>query len=205
MNSPERRSDASGPAPAICTSSLGVSGSRPMRETPPNRKRVIPSTGRPFMRATSEWESSCSSTDTNSSRAASPPRRDRAGKESWGSHVRKRPPALQATRKKMMSQEASMLMGMPATENSCRPRLRRGGDGWRPGGRFTSRWPGSGIPPLGALPRFVPHSLGAQGGREARVRVVIAGNAAQDALAVQHCVPPGRRGGAAQQTGEGQA
>src|SRR5512143_3869884 len=41
-----------------------------MSETPPNRKSVMPRTGTPRARATSEWASSCASTDPKNNRAA---------------------------------------------------------------------------------------------------------------------------------------
>src|SRR5437588_1367485 len=46
----------------------GLVGSRSILETPPKMNRVMLFTGKPHLRATSEWASSCKSTETNSSR-----------------------------------------------------------------------------------------------------------------------------------------
>ncbi len=58
----------SGPTTAIWNSMPGLVGSRSILETPPKMNSVILFTGNPRLRATSEWASSCKSTETNSSR-----------------------------------------------------------------------------------------------------------------------------------------
>ena len=57
-----------GPTTATWNSMPGSFGSCSMFETPPKMNRVIFFTGKPHLRATSEWASSWKSTETNSSR-----------------------------------------------------------------------------------------------------------------------------------------
>ena len=56
-----------GPTKAIWNSMPGLVGSRSILETPPKMNRVMLFTGNPRLRATSEWASSCKSTETNNS------------------------------------------------------------------------------------------------------------------------------------------
>ena len=62
-----------GPTTATKNSSPGVIGSEVRFETPPKMKSVMLSTLRPRVRATSEWLSSCTSTEANSSNEAMAP------------------------------------------------------------------------------------------------------------------------------------
>ena len=57
-------SDSAGPAPATANSRPGVGASRSISETPPSGYSRMRRTGRPKPRATIEWDSSCTSTET---------------------------------------------------------------------------------------------------------------------------------------------
>ena len=63
----------SGPTTEIMNSSRGPLGSAPRLLTPPRRKRVMPSAGKPRALATREWASSWMRTETKRSRAATIP------------------------------------------------------------------------------------------------------------------------------------
>jgi len=67
------RGSSTGPAAATWNSALALGGSSDISATPPNRNSVIPFIGRPWRRATSEWDSSWSTTEANSPRAPAAP------------------------------------------------------------------------------------------------------------------------------------
>jgi hypothetical protein len=73
---------------------------------PPKMKSVIPSTGIPFRRATTEWESSWPSRETKKRRVALTPIARYVRSVSPGNCAGKNPAlSVQRMRKKMMNQE----------------------------------------------------------------------------------------------------
>src|ERR1019366_87723 len=109
-----------GPAPAIRAARPGLVDSDSMVDKPPSKKRVMLRTGMPWARATSEWASSCTSTETKSSRAAA-----RAtvqvvavDQPSTGNHDSASEKVISA---KMMIQLGWMAMSMPKSRPILKP------------------------------------------------------------------------------------
>ena len=106
--------------PASRASRPGLVASDSIVETPPNSHSVMPRTGMPWARATNEWASSWTSTETKNSSAAATETIHSVGVDqpsSWNHDVA----TDQVTRAKMRIQLGEMEMSMPNSRATLKP------------------------------------------------------------------------------------